>query len=178
MAGKRTSGSEAGIADTEPGVIINAGDVIESPDADGVDAIPTVNPADLAGDPDTDSGNQKRGRGRPKGSRNTSGTKQDKETASDLGSILLGLHAMGAAFLKVEELELDEEEATKLGAAINRVNKLYGEIVLSPEQRAWLGLVMCCGTIYGPRFMAYRMRQKKEAAKQPVTIDATPPRVM
>lgn len=177
MAGKRTGGSEAG--NIEPISSVNSAtdgdgsETIYHSEPDRFDDIPSVEPTAAAAEqqPDTTG---KRGRGRPRGSKTGTGTsnKAAKETANDLSGILLSLHMMGAAFLKVEELELDEAEAARLGKAVQKVNELYGGFILTEKQQAWANLSMAAAAIYGPRFMAYKLRMKAEAAKQPVVIDA------
>ncbi len=176
MAGKRTNGSEAGIIDAEnlnPGA---AEPVAFPPRGDGGESggIPTVEPTSIP----RGSDEPKRGRGRPKGSSTgaaASGSARatEKETSQDLTAILLSTHMMLAAFLQVPELELDANEAKRLGDAVARVNKLYGGFMLSEKSMAWINLMMAGGAVYGPRVVAYGVRAKKERKKEPVTINQT-----
>jgi hypothetical protein len=176
MAGKRVNGSAAGHSESESGDVDNR---TNEPDfiPPGVDesetGIPTVEPTD-AEQPAEPSG--KRKRGRPTGAKSSytpRGTAAaEKEAANDLTSLLLSTHMMLAAITKVEELELDQNEAKRLGEAVARINKLYGGFVFSEKTMAWINLGMAGCSIYGPRAIAYSARMKKEREKKPVTIDA------
>jgi hypothetical protein len=180
MAAKRVNGSAAGLSEpvhidtrTEEPDPIAPGN---TPDADEpTDGIPTVEPTSIPREPD-ESG--KRGRGRPRGSTKSASSStrasSDKETANDLTGVLLSTHMMLAAFLQVKELEIDQNEAARLAQAVTRVNKLYGGFMLSEKTMAWINLLMAGGGIYGPRFVAFSARTKKENASKPVTIDAQP----
>lgn len=178
MAAKRTNGSEAGYFDSavEDGkpVTIDSHSGAVTVEDDG-DSIPVIDPATISAEPDTGEPPSRK-RGRPRGSKgggNASKASQ-KETASDLTAILMSLHFMGATILKVPELELDEEEAEKLGKAVARVQAQYEVPVLSEEQRAWINLLLVAGTIYGPRVMAHSLNRKRKpkGEHEPVTIDA------
>ena len=167
MARKAANGNQGIVADEsdEPVTITSDGEVIPLGDDIG---IPTVNPTDLAPAPETNG--EKRGRGRPRGSKNTPGGKQaTKEVASDLTGLLMSAHIMLASLTKVDEFVLDKEEAERLAAAIAKVNAEYGGMVLPPKAAAWIHLAMAGGSIYGPRLFAYKLRMKNEAMenKQP-----------
>lgn len=170
MAGKRTNGSEAGFSepnDAEP-IILGTDDTLIS-DA-GESGIPSIDPATISYEPDPDE--QPRKRGRKPGSKNRPSATESKKSASDLTALLLSIHMMAAAFTKIPELILEEEEANKLGQAMNRVNELYGGMVIPEKWAAWGNLAITAGAIYGPRFVAHNLNAKNEKAKQPVTIDA------
>lgn len=174
MAGKSTNGSEAGFnrdsGDDFP-VVGNVGEIVSG---SGDDAIPTIEPSTIPGN--ASDGAPRRGR-RP-GSRNaSSNTKPDrkKEGKQDLTILLMGLHSMGAAFSKIPELELSEKEAKILGDSIQTVNDLYGGYMIPEKAQAWMNLAMAAGSIYGPRFMAHKIRTDREkeatkAGKQPQVI--------
>lgn len=107
----------------------------------------------------------KRGRGRPPGSKTRNGKAKAEKIPTSLDGIegiLLSLHTMGATFAKVPELNLTDEEAKKLSAAIERVASLY-DFGASEKTLAWVNLAMCVGGIYGTRVFAYSMRTKQEA---------------
>lgn len=86
--------------------------------------------------------------------------------AENLEALLLSIHGMLAAFTSIPELELAEEESKKLSEAIARVQKLYDYKWISDEAAAWGNLVIAAGGIYGPRYMAIRLRQKKDEAEE------------
>ena len=67
---------------------------------------------------------------------------------------------MAAAFLGVEELELEKDEAARLGDAVKEVGKQYA-LAFDPKKVAVLNLCSVAGMIYGTRFMAWRLRQKR-----------------
>lgn len=168
MAKPTTIGIETGNSDLPNGSEGTA--VIVDDDSGNV--IPVVEPATIVGEPDPADASPRK-RGRPRGSRNAATTaKQTKQTGSDLTALLMSLHMMGSALLKIDELELDETEARKLGEAIARVNALYDVPILSEKQMAWVNLATTGCAVYGPRLMAYKLRMKTETGKKPVTIDA------
>lgn len=78
--------------------------------------------------------------------------------------LLIGIHSMGAAFLGIEELEIDETEAKKMGDALTELGNVYGKTI-SPKTMAWTNLAAACGMVYGPRIVAYRERLKHEPKK-------------
>lgn len=69
---------------------------------------------------------------------------------------------MLAAFADTPELELADEEAKKIAEGIQRVQKLYNYNWISDEAAAWGNLIFALGSVYGPRYMAIRLRWKKE----------------
>lgn len=175
MATKRVNGSEAGTSEPEDDESVIVGTMGDVPESVGESGIPIVEPATIAYEPDATEQPRKR-RGRQPGSRNTN-SRAAKETANDLTGLLFSMHTMMAAFTGIEELELEESEAKKLGEAINRVNQFYGNVVLPPKAMAWAHLGFAVGQVYGPRFVAYGMRKKKEAKEKPQTINATGARI-
>jgi hypothetical protein len=75
---------------------------------------------------------------------------------------------MGAGFLKIEELQIDEAEAKHLADAVAEVAKHYN-VAVDPRTQAWANLCFAMGAVYGPRIVAYRIRtskQKQEAQSQ------------
>lgn len=175
MAQKPVNGSDGAVTDPD-----NRGEnrVISIDDDSGEAGIPVIEPTVIAGEPET--GEPVR-RGRRKGSRNSSGSKQQqKQTGQDLTGILLSAHFLLATIAKVPEIELEEAEARKLGDALARVNALYDGIIFTEKQMAWIQLAMAGGAVYGPRLVVYRARvkQEKRDGKRPVTIDAQKAKVM
>lgn len=82
---------------------------------------------------------------------------------------------MGAAFLEIQELQLDQKEATALAQAMNEVAKQY-TVSIDPKTLAWANLTMCMGTIYGTRIWAYKNRTKGQGKKQlPPNVQAIRP---
>jgi hypothetical protein len=81
---------------------------------------------------------------------------------------------MGASILSVPEIELDRDEAKKLGDAIKDVGKHYA-MVFDAKYVAIANLGAVVGFTYGPRIIAYRARKNaaKEAEK-PVTAKPGP----
>lgn len=94
------------------------------------------------------------------------------------------VHSAAATYCKAEELELEEDEAVKLCEAGDAVLAFYNKQP-PPEVAVWLGFATAVSTVYGPRFVAIRVRLKREAAKEaarkvvPIratATDAFPPR--
>lgn len=176
MAAKPNGHAEAGagVTQSDDDYPIISG---PSDSADDGSGIPTVEPSEISGSSDA----PKRGRGRPRGSTSTkytSDTKQSKQTAQDLSGILMGIHSMAAAFLKVPELELDQVEAKALGDAVNKVQAEYKIPILDPKTMAWINLLMVTGGVYGPRLAAHSIRKKNERKGKGTTINAQPLKVM
>lgn len=71
---------------------------------------------------------------------------------------------MLAAFV-APELEIAEEEAKELTAALAEVNSFYSQVV-DPKLIAWMGLIGVAGKVYGPRLGAFMIRRRMEAAMQ------------
>jgi ribosomal protein L3 len=84
--------------------------------------------------------------------------------------ILMGIHSMGAAILKVPELELAKHEAERLGEAVAKVNRLYGGRMMSEKQAAWVNLMMVAGTVYGPRIGTVMLKNAAKKAPQAKTV--------
>ena len=146
----RDSGTSSGEDGTETGdgIFTSIGDAFGSGAEDGTETGTPI----------------KRKRGRPKGSGKGSSqkTKTDQTSLDGIEAILLNLHMMGAAFLKVPELQLSPEEAEKLSEAIARVSALY-DFGASEKTLAWVNLTMALGSVYGTRIFAYSLRMKAEA---------------
>ncbi len=130
-------------------------------DAGSDDAIPTVEPATIIIEAEPEG--RRRG-GRPRGSKNRVNRPQSaKEVSQDLTGILLSVHFMLAKLTKIDELELDEEEAKKLGEAVARVNREFGVQIMSPKTAALLNLAVVGGAVYGPRAIAIMHNGTKKA---------------
>lgn len=130
----------------------------DSIEVDG-DTIPTIEPESIP--QQSGSGTGKRKRGRPAGS-GSGQRKTSKENKNDLGSLLQGLHFMAAKITSIAELELDDDEAKKLGAAVAKVNDYYGGMAIPEWVEVWSGFAMAAGAIYVPRVIAYSNRVKQE----------------
>lgn len=66
---------------------------------------------------------------------------------------------------------MEKPEAERLGAAMIDVSAQYGSMGINPKTLAWIRLMMVCGSIYGPRIGALKLRKMMEAeerAKTPV----------
>jgi hypothetical protein len=79
---------------------------------------------------------------------------------------LLGVHFALATISKTPELNLEPEEASELGAKIQRINDLYDFAVIPEKTMAWINLCMAAGAVYGPRAIAIRNRWQMEAAQK------------
>lgn len=110
-----------------------------------------------------DTGSERRGRGRPRGSTGSKARQKIPTSLEGIEGILLSLHFMLASFTKISELELSEGEAKKLAVALDRVASLY-DVGATEKTMAWTNLAMCIGGVYGTRAYAYSIRVKAEAA--------------
>lgn len=79
---------------------------------------------------------------------------------------------MGAAFLGVSELSIDEDDAKKLAAAINDVRQFYDASFVDPKTMAWINLGIAAATVYGTRAMAYNLRRKADKRTAPLRPQA------
>lgn len=84
--------------------------------------------------------------------------------------LLIGIHQMGAAMLKTPELEISKDEAKQLSDAAQAVAKEYNHVI-NPKTAAWIQLCVACGTVYGTRIVAIRMREKHSKKKPIVVMD-------
>lgn len=120
------------------------------------------------------SGTGKR-RGRPRGSRNAKQSRREEtETQKTLGALLFSGHMMMASFIKVPELILSEDEANKLGDAVNRVAALYDLPIFNEKTQAWIHLGFVAAGVYGPRAVAYHTNHKPKK-REPIPIAAAKP---
>jgi|ERR1700734_3631096 len=99
------------------------------------------------------------------------------EVSAFVGDILYSLHEIGAKLTKIDELELSDEEAAKLGAGIIRVTEEYEIPMPDAKTMAWINLAKVMGAVYAPRVAAYRMR-KGGKQKRPVPFQMPQMQVM
>lgn len=73
------------------------------------------------------------------------------------------------------DIELADSEGERLANAVRPVLELYDIPEVSAPVQAWLGLIMCCGAIYGPRISAAMMERaaKPEPEKPDNVIEMT-----
>jgi hypothetical protein len=168
MAVERVNGVEhetTGIDNRDTPVTFDtSGEIDESPDESG---IPIIEPSSII--IEAEPADTRKRRGRPRGSTSTSGKQSTKEVSQDLTSILLSVHFMLAKLTSISELELDEDEAAKLGSAVARVNKEFGVQIMSPKTAALVNLGMVGMGVYGPRVVAVMNNAKKKKEPRPMT---------
>lgn len=63
------------------------------------------------------------------------------------------------------EIEIAESEGEKLANAITKVTRHYDLPDIASETKDWIGLIICCGSIYGPRITASFMEKKMAEAE-------------
>jgi ribosomal protein S26 len=115
-------------------------------------------------------GRTKWGRGK---SDATEGTQAKVRLESfSIEGLLIGIHQMGAAMLKTPELEITEKEAKQLSEAAQAVAREYNHVI-NPKTAAWIQLCVACGTVYGTRIVAIRMREK-QTKKKPIAVTPNP----
>lgn len=74
------------------------------------------------------------------------------------------VHVGLASATKTPELELEDKEADTLAQATARVLEEF-DFTPSPKTQAIVGLIVACGTIYGPKAYAVKMRWDEEKKK-------------
>lgn len=89
--------------------------------------------------------------------RRNSGTASKGIPLDVMSAILLTGHSMLAGITRVEELALEESEASELARALNTVNSFY-RVEVAEKTLAWINLAMVGGMIYGSRVVAIRAR--------------------
>lgn len=149
--------------------------------SDRIGGLTIVDPSAFDGNgPDGDASGTgsetgKRKRGRPRGSKGSAApTKAARNhDLSGIESILVSLHAMAAAAIKIPELNLSEAEARTLVSATQEVARQYN-VAVSAKTAAWVNLGMAVGSIYGSRAVAIALKAKKEK-KDNIVQFPTPP---
>lgn len=68
-----------------------------------------------------------------------------------------------AAKTETPEIALDKSEAGLLASAVAQVAEHYNFLKsVSPEALAWANLAQVAAMVYGPRYMAFRLRKSIE----------------
>ena len=75
-------------------------------------------------------------------------------------------HAAVAAAFAAPNLELADAEGEKLAESVKKVLRHYDIPDVASETKDWIGLIIVCGTIYGPRFIASRAEKKMNQPAQ------------
>jgi len=79
------------------------------------------------------------------------------------------VHAGLAAVTDTPEIAIDNDEGEMLAKASANVLAQF-DIAPDPKTQAIIGLVMACGAVYAPRYMAIKMRKaQQEKETQPGT---------
>lgn len=101
-------------------------------------------------------------RGRKAGSGNSGSKKANLSASLDaLSTTLMLVHVGLASATKTPELELEEKEADTLAQATARVLEEF-DFTPSPKVQAVVGLIVACGSIYGPKAIQIKMRWDAE----------------
>lgn len=145
-----------------------------SGDADGSGASGIIEPTRIGNGHDNGNGGSdggpdggtRRGRGRPPGSRTRS--QKSEISVTTLAGVIAFAHVGLAAAFKAPAWELDDGEAKRLADAAKAVLAHHDTPEISGYAMDWVGLIIACGTVYGPRVAAMRAR--------PVTARPAPPR--
>lgn len=91
----------------------------------------------------------------------------DLKANISIPDLLVGIHDIAATFLHIQELQMSEDEAKKLGDAVVEVGKHYNHTV-NPKVMAWINLALVGGGLYSTRYMAYKIRIDAEKGPQQV----------
>lgn len=106
-------------------------------------------------------------RPRRKYTKRGTGSAVGKETplsVDGVSAILVSVHTILAAFIKVPELALDPREADEMAKAAANVARHY-DVSASVKTLDWVNLATTCATVYGTRIYAARLRMKEEKTK-------------
>lgn len=128
----------------------------------------------VAADAFNGDGSRKRKPGRRSGA---AGSARPRPTTADLKSsvealtaTLVIVHAGLAAATSTPELEIDKPEATLLASSAADLMAQF-DVAPDPKTRAIIGMIMACGTVYGPRAVMIRMRKAQEREEKPAGSD-------
>lgn len=73
-----------------------------------------------------------------------------------------------------EKLLLEDSEGEKLSGAVQKVLRHYNIPDVASETKDWIGLIICAGSIYGPRVAAaWADKKTTEAAQRPHEMTVT-----
>lgn len=100
--------------------------------------------------------------GNNSGGKSRKSAAESQKAAADLSIMIASAHLMLAKITSVSELDIDEDEAVKMGDAIQRVNDLFEGSVLSPKVAALGNLAFVMGSVYVPRFIAIKNNRRKK----------------
>lgn len=157
------------IADGEPVAIQPDGTVepttiddyiVDQPDNGIGDTFVDPNTGSSSG---TGSGNGRRTRsdtGKPRGRR--SSRTSASETTSSVANLLFSVHLGIANLFGSEVFAITPEESQALAKAVTNVSQYYDVPIVSEKALAWVNLATTLGAVYGPRFVAAKMRKTKK----------------
>ena len=114
-----------------------------------------------SGNVDGDNGNGDTGKRRRSDAGRARGPRKSAPLdLTDLKDLILMAHVGFAVAFRSPDLELAETEGEKLAAAVQKVARHYDIPDIASETKDWIGLIICCGAIYGPRISAAFMDKK------------------
>lgn len=82
-------------------------------------------------------------------------------------------HVGLAMAFRAPDLEIAETEAERLSGALQKVMRHYDIPDIASETKDWIGLIICCGSIYGPRISASFMEKKMAQATAQADADGS-----
>ncbi|MEB2589879.1 hypothetical protein SOP87_30075, partial [Bacillus cereus] len=106
-----------------------------------------------AGSDGDDSGTGKR-RTRSDAGRTRGPRKSAPLDLSDLKDIIVMAHVAMATAFRSDLLVIDDSEGDKLAGAVQKVLRHYDLPDVASETKDWIGLILACGSVYGPRVAA------------------------
>lgn len=77
--------------------------------------------------------------------------------------MLGAIHAVAATWFGIPYLQLEDEEAERLGKAVERVLRFHGVRVMTPAMQAYWSLGSAGAAIYGRRIAYYNQLKAAEA---------------
>lgn len=153
----------------------NGGDSVATSGGAVIDPASLVNDGATGNSGDGGSSEPVRRRGRPKGSRNGTGSGKNKENKADLGFLegwLYTGHLGLAAATGIPELAIDEAEAKQLTDASSELAAYYG-VEVSPKTAAWFKFTSALAKVYGSRVITIVVA-KKTATEAAETQEPNP----
>lgn len=106
--------------------------------------------------------------------RTTSTTEAKPVDINGVEKTLLAIHSSLAALVGVPELEMNTPEAQKLAEAYRDVAEYYPAVKLPAHVQVLVTFFGVSATIYGAKFMAYRMRRQMEKPQRPTMPSQSP----
>lgn len=98
--------------------------------------------------------------GKPRGRRTSRAAAT--ETTGSIANLLFSVHLGMANLFGTEVFAITPEESQALAKAVTNVSQYYDVPIVSEKMLAWVNLATTMGAVYGPRFVAAKIRKNKK----------------